>query len=768
MATRDSEGIGPDATEANRTAQFSRALLEHSSDLVALVGQDGRVLYASPAFERILGHKIDAWLGRSMFDLIWPEDLSQAEERFALSLRSPDAVVPWRLRIRHVDGGFRWLEGTSANHLADPATGGLIINGRDVTAHHQAEAALRESEAHLEEAQRIARVGSWTWDARTGIVTWSKQLCVMLDVDPSQPAPTVEQQRALYSAPSIARMESAIRHAMGTGEPYVIEMERRRPEGPSTWLQARGEAVFDGEGRVVGLRGTALDITERKQAEQSLRLKDQAMATSINAIVITDAAGTLIYVNPAFLHLWGYACEEEVLGRPAVDFAEAERTRLAMEQIQAQGTWQGELLAKRKDGTTFEVLLSASSMLDGHGRLVNMTGSFVDVTESKRLEAQFLQAQKMESVGRLAGGVAHDFNNLLTVIAGYVELAMTPLEPDDPLSHYLAEVNKAAGLATGLTQQLLAFSRKQIIDPRILNLNDVVAHVRKMLQRVLGEDIDLQMSAAPELASVTVDAGQVEQILVNLAVNARDAMPEGGTLTLETANVHLDEEYARRHAGVQPGDYVMLAVSDSGAGMSESVKAHLFEPFFTTKEPGKGTGLGLAMVYGAVKQNGGNVEVYSELGHGTTFKIYLPQAKAGGEATRPEARAGLPRGTETIVLVEDDELVRALAVLLLERQGYTVHAFPDGASAIDAVTTMTGPLHLLLTDVIMPGMNGRVLAEQITALRPTIKVLYASGYTANVIAHHGVLKAGIEFLAKPYSMSMLAGRVREVLDTPTP
>ena len=387
-----------------------------------------------------------------------------------------------------------------------------------------------------------------------------------------------------------------------------------------------------------------------------------------------------------------------------------------------------------------------------------------DVTDRKRLEGQFRQAQKMESIGRLAGGIAHDFNNLLTAIKGNLELAMMEIQPIDPRFEYLADADKAADSATSLTRQLLTFSRKQVIDPKVINLNDVLTHSRKLLARLIGEDVHLEQFADPKLAQIRFDPSQVEQILINLAVNARDAMPHGGRLALETANVYLDEEYVKSHPYVEPGPYVMLAVSDTGAGMTASVRANLFEPFFTTKEAGRGTGLGLAMVYGAVKQNGGQIEVYSELEHGTTFKIYLPAVDESPGVALESSSDLRPQGTEIIVLVEDEEHVRAIGSRMLGRLGYTVHAFSDGPSAIAAVETMVEVPHLLITDVVMPRMNGQVLTQRLLELRPSLKVLFTSGYTANVIVHHGVLREGIEFLAKPYSLEVLAQRVREVLD----
>jgi CheY-like chemotaxis protein len=360
--------------------------------------------------------------------------------------------------------------------------------------------------------------------------------------------------------------------------------------------------------------------------------------------------------------------------------------------------------------------------------------------------------------------VAHDFNNLLTVIRGYLELSLQSLREDNPLVDYLTEVDRAADSAAGLTQQLLAFSRKQIIAPQVLDLNDVVQRVDAMLQRLLGEHIALEVHPGADLWRVRFDPGQAEQILVNLAVNARDAMPDGGRLTIETSNVRLDSAYAETHPDAHPGEYVLLAVSDTGEGMSSETRAHAFEPFFTTKQPGHGTGLGLAMIHGAVSQNGGRVEVYSELGHGTSFKIYLPRTVGTIASTDEPALRTSPAGRETILVAEDDERVRMLTVRLLSRLGYRAIAVGSGDEALAWLDTHAEPIDLLLTDVIMPGMNGKTLAERVRAVRPGTRVLFTSGYTANVIVHHGVLKPGVEFLAKPFSGSSLAQKVREVLD----
>jgi len=370
----------------------------------------------------------------------------------------------------------------------------------------------------------------------------------------------------------------------------------------------------------------------------------------------------------------------------------------------------------------------------------------------------------MEAVGRLAGGVAHDFNNLLTSITGNVQLALMDLRPFDPLTETLSEIGKAADSAAALTRQLLTFSRKQLIKPRALDLNELISRMQKMLARLIGEDVQLKTILGKGLGAVKIDPGQFEQIVVNLAVNARDAMPDGGQLVIETAGVDLDEEYCRRHSCSPSRSYAMLAVSDTGQGMSEEIKDHLFEPFFTTKEKGKGTGLGLAVIYGVVRQAGGTIEVYSELGQGTTFRIYLPRVEENAQRIEKESQAmEMPGGKETVLLVEDEVILRVLGVKVLKRLGYQVLEADSGGDALVIAERHTEPIHLLLTDVVMPGMNGRELAERMTKMHPEMKVLYTSGYAENVIAHRGVIEQGLNFIGKPYAPQQLAKKLRDIL-----
>jgi PAS domain S-box-containing protein len=523
------------------------------------------------------------------------------------------------------------------------------------------------------------------------------------------------------------------------------------------------------------LVGVTTDITERKQMEEALRESEERtrliVETALDAVVTMDASGTITGWNAQAEAVFGWP-RSEVIGRSLSETIVPPAYREAHEKGLRYflATGEGSLLNRRveitalhRSGREFPVELAISPARVGDTYTFS---AFVrDITERKRLEDQLLQAQKMESVGRLAGGIAHDFNNLLTAILGYAELAEDETDPQE-VRQYLSHVRQAAEKASDLTRQLLTFARRQIIAPRTVNINDLILSLDKLLRRLIGENIELVMLPKEGLHSVKVDPGQFEQILVNLVVNSRDAMPDGGKITIETANVTLDAEYARQHEEVVPGEYVLLAVSDTGSGMEEAIRLHIFEPFFTTKEKGRGTGLGLATVYGIVKQSGGHIWLYSEPGEGTAFKIYLPRTTETPEAVSNAPRKTVqPGGSETILLVEDEPAVRALAAQTLQARGYAVIEAMNGEEALRLVKGREAQIRLLITDVVMPQMNGKELAERLQALHPGMKVLYSSGYTENTIVHHGVLKPGIAFLSKPFTPTMLAGKVREVLDS---
>ena len=651
--TPEGQGPGPAASDARGLPPGSfRALVERSGDLTILLAVDGTYLYLNPAFETAMGYPVAQWLGRNVFELIWPDDRDEARRLIGWGLEHPGTVVTWQLRLRHADGEVRWFEGTGVSEVDNPEVGGIVINCRDITGRKRTEAAL---------------------EASSGL---------------------------------LARLAQQV--------PGVIYQYRLRPDGSSCFPFA-SEAIRDiYEVEPEEVREDATPVFGRVHPEDY----DDVAAS------ISESARTL---EP-------WRCEYRVvLPRQGVRW----RSGLARPQREADGS-------------------------------ILWHGFITDVTEAKRLEAQLLQSQKMDSLGQLAGGVAHDFNNLLTVIKGRLELARAALALGDPRREDLEAAARSADSAARLTQQLLAFSRKQVVDPRVLALGEVVQRIEDMLRRILGEDVELRTAIDADAGAVRMDRGQLEQVLLNLAVNARDAMPNGGRLAIEVSNVTLDEAGARELGGLGPGDYVSLAVRDSGVGMSEEVRSRLFEPFYTTKPPGSGTGLGLAMVYGVVSQGGGCITVESQPGAGSLFRILLPRVRAAVHDEPKAAKTSLPTGRETVLLVEDDDDVRALARRMLERLGYHVHAFASGPAAILAVRGLPTPPDLLLTDVVMPEMNGRQLADELRRLCPGLRVLFSSGYADNVLLHHGLAQERVEFLPKPYSGEELARRVREVLERPAP
>ncbi|MBI5543216.1 MAG: PAS domain-containing protein, partial [Deltaproteobacteria bacterium] len=559
----------------------------------------------------------------------------------------------------------------------------------------------------------------------------------------------------------------------------TVEYRCRHKDGSWVPLEAVGSNLLDSPVR--GIMLNIRDVSERKRTERTLKESEERYR------VATVATGQLIYdyeIASGRIQ-WAGAIEPITGHRPEeferfglADWTEMihpddrERTTGSLVRSCAESRpFRVEYRLRRKDGSYTFVEDNGGFLYDQGGAPFRMLGAMKDVADRRhseaeraKLEGQLQQAMKMEAVGRLAGGVAHDFNNLLTGITGNIELALMEMTPADPLAETLREVEKAARSAASLTRQLLAFSRKQLIEPKVININDLMGNLKRMLGRILGEDIELSAVLDPELGAVKVDPGQMEQILVNLAVNARDAMPQGGCLSVRTSDTTLDEEWCAHHPSTRPGDYVKLEVSDTGQGMTDEVKAHLFEPFFTTKPKGRGTGLGLATIYGAVKQSGGTIEVYSEVGRGTTFKIYLPRVAGKAQKLEPGNRGEeLPRGNETVLVVEDEAWVRDLAARALKRLGYQVLQAANGSEAFVLASGHSGPIHLLMTDIVMPGINGRQLAERLKPLRPDMNVLYCSGYTEDVIVHHGAVEEGLHFLAKPYTPQSLARKVREVL-----
>jgi PAS domain S-box-containing protein len=572
------------------------------------------------------------------------------------------------------------------------------------------------------------------------------------------------------------RRDRAIQRSAETLQPFREEL-RYVVDGEVRWHDTMLRVERQTDGSVLG-HGIMLDITDRKRAEEALRESEakyrRLYESLMDAFAGADMEGRLTEFNRAYEEMLGYSGEE--LRQLTYEDLTPEKwhpvqARILREQVLTRGfsdVFEKEY--RRKDGSVFPTELRTFLMRDSAGRPSGTWAIVRDITARKqaeaeraKLEARLFEAQKMESVGRLAGGVAHDFNNMLTVILGFTELALEKLRPDDPLRDYLAEIRKAANHSKEITKQLLAFSRRQIVTRQPINLDELIASRKSTLSRLIGEDIDLRYLPGKQTLRVNADAAQMEQILVNLALNARDAMPDGGTLTIQTRVVTIDEAYRRLHPDFTPGGHVLLAIGDTGAGMDKETLAHCFEPFFTTKETGRGTGLALATVYGIVKQNGGLVNVYSEPGHGTVFKIYLPVIEA--ESTPPGVQQEGPaaKGEGTILLVEDEDMVRHLTAEMLKSLGYTVVAAATPAEAWSICQTGKRTVDLLLTDVMMPGMNGMQLRDRIVSVLPGVRVLFMSGFTSNDVLRRGVAEENLSFIQKPFSLTDLARAVRAAL-----
>jgi two-component system, cell cycle sensor histidine kinase and response regulator CckA len=562
------------------------------------------------------------------------------------------------------------------------------------------------------------------------------------------------------------------RAVVQSGETQTYEEAATAAGVTRIYLATKGP-FRDSNGKVIGLLGICRDISQRKRAEEEMRQSQQKLRIHFEhtplAVVEWDMNFRVADWNPSAERIFGYS-RQEAVGQHA-SFIVPPQFRQHVDQVwnelqRQSGGARSTNDNVTRDGRTISCEWYNTPLVDDSGRVLGVASLAQDVTERVALEERLRQSQKMEAVGRLAGGVAHDFNNRLTVILGYSQILEDGVPAGTRLADSTAQIKSAADRASGITRQLLAFSRKQVLSPRVINLNDILLNLDSLLRRLIGEDIEVTTATASDLGTVKADPGQIEQVIMNLALNARDAMPHGGQITLETSNAQLDESYARDHQAVEPGRYVMLAVSDTGHGMTPETQARIFEPFYTTKEIGKGTGLGLSMVYGIVKQSGGHIWVYSEIDRGTTMKIYLPRVDQDIEATGAEHRPNrVQRGTETILLVEDDSQLRQLSSSVLAHCGYKMLVASAPEEGMELFRANYRDIRLLITDVVMPRMNGRQLAEQISQISPEVRVLYISGYTNNAIVHYGVLDPGLWFLPKPFTLSALMAKVREVLDS---
>jgi PAS domain S-box-containing protein len=653
------------------------------------------------------------------------------------------------------------------NH-PDPTSGPLPDEAqslrRRVVELERAERELRRRSDLLTQAEQVANLGSWEWDVAADRVTWSAELCRIYGLPEQSFGGGCADYLARVHPDDRERVRAAVTEALHDGRPFALEERIVRPDGEVRALACTGWVIADERGLPRRLLGVCQDVTERRRAEEALRAQQALMQNVLAHIPLSvfwkDRQGVYLGCNEQAAHDLGLPSPAAVAGKTDYDLpctrTEAEAYRRCDREVIESGRplLNREETQHRPDGRQALLLTSKVPLRDEKGAVLGVLGIYADVTEQRRLEEHLRQAQKLEAVGRLASGVAHEFNNLLTAIGGHGELLLGALRPADPLAEHVREIRKAADRAAALTRQMLAFGSKQQAAASPLDLNTVVAGMEKLLTRLLGEDVVLTTRLEADLGLVWATAGQVEQIVLTLVVNARDAMPQGGWLTLETRNVG--------QAGT--GRHVLLVVRDTGCGMDRATRERLFEPFFTTKEVGKGTGLGLATVYGIVKAYGGHIEVESAVDQGTTFSIYLPRLEeaAAGPAERAEpARA---RGGETVLLVEDEDMVRGLARRILALHGYAVLEARHGVEGLEVAARHAGPIHLLLTDVVMPQMGGRQLADRLQSLRPALRVLFMSGYADDAVVRHGVYQAEADLLSKPFSPDVLARKVREVLD----
>ncbi|MEW5744937.1 MAG: PAS domain S-box protein [Nitrospirota bacterium] len=760
---RSEEELG----EANQTLY---SLIQASPVAIIALDPEGNVTLWNPAAERIFGWSAEETIGRP--SPIVPEHLREEYHSLRSRALGGEVVSGVELQRRRKDGTLIDVSlSTAPLFTPEHAIAGTMVLISDITTRKRAEAALRESE------ERYRIVVETAWDA---IITIDEESTILF-ANPAvekifgcRPEELLGQPVTVLMPQRMRQLHlEAIRQHIRTGERHMpwggIELPGLHKSGREIPLEiSYGE--FKKEGRLIFV-GFLRDITERKTAEESLRRSERKYRAlfeeSKDVVSISTPEGRLIDINPAGVELFGYASREELLG---VDMARdlyfrpEERERLKKEMAERGFVRDFEIEMRRKNGDRLTVLVTATTVRDETGAVIAYRGFMRDITNQKKLEQQLIQAQKMEAVGKLAGGVAHDFNNILTAIISYGNLLQMSLTADDPSRTYIDQILALADRAAILTQSLLAFSRRQIMNPREVDLNEIIDRIEKILSRLIGEDVELRVSRSGESLPVMADVGQVEQVLMNLATNARDAMPEGGVLSISTEQRVITGEFVRSHGYGAPGVFALIKVSDTGVGMDEATRTRIFEPFFTTKEMGKGTGLGLAIVWGIVKQHNGYINVYSEPGKGTTFRIYLPLVTAGaGKEPSAAPLPALATGAETILVAEDETAVRDTTVALLEKFGYRVITAADGEEAVRKFGENRDDIQLLLFDVVMPKKNGREAYEAIRRLKPGIKVLFTSGYASDIMYKRGILEEGFDFISKPFTPRDLLNKVREVL-----
>lgn len=746
-----------------------RSLVENSLDIVTILNTDGSIRYESPSIERVLGYNPIELLGKNALSFVHPLDRPRVVECFRMGIQKESCTEYVEFRCRHKDGSWRLLEAVGKNLLHEPRVRGIIVNSRDISERTQTQEVLKRVEDRYKSTvDSVKDYAIFLLDLQGNILTWSSGAERIFGYRTD--GIVGRHFSCFYNTPDTARdkPQSELDAAMSDGR-YEEEGKRLKSDGSEFWASIAVTALRDERGRLTGFLSVIRDISERRQRDQLQRKTEELLRAilenSPSLIYVKDTDGRYVLVNRKFesaCHL----TSQDIIGKTSYDIFPQEIADCYQTNLQ-RVIESGESLEVEETGYRDEELrhyLSIEFPLnDSTGKIYGVCGVSTDITAHKQLEEQFRHTQKMEAIGLLAGGVAHDFNNLLTTVMGYCGLLSPTFDESDPRRAQIEEITKAGDRATALTAQLLAFSRKQVLQPRLLDLNSVIENISNMLRRLIGEDVELVNKLDADL-TVMADPGHIDQVLMNLAVNARDAMSRGGILTIETAKVQLDNEYVGLHLDVSAVNYAMLAVSDTGCGMDQATQARVFDPFFTTKEPGKGTGLGLSTVYGIVKQSGGHIWVHSEVGRGSSFKIYLPLVEGCAAPTRRRSLSDIrPVGSETILLVEDEESVRGITRTILESIGYKVM---EASSAEDALKQAHSneEIDLLLTDVGMPLMDGRALATSLTAARPMMRVLYFSGYPDQAILEQGLLEVGMPFLQKPFTADGLARKVREVLD----
>jgi two-component system, cell cycle sensor histidine kinase and response regulator CckA len=766
-------GVAMDITEhkrAEKVLQMFQFATDRAADAVFWMNRDGSFYYVNDEACRSLGYTREDLMQLSLFDIDPGHSEEQWQENWLRFDQNNMAQCRWERTHCRKDGSTFPVE-IMVRHFSTGEIDVRVAFVRDITERKRADQALQQERNLLRTL--IDNIPDYIFvrDTSNRFILANKSIARLMGVP--QPADLIGKRDADFYPPELAAIFDKIDQEVFAG--HLIPNEERVlrfPNGQELTVLNTKVPFKNDQGEVIGLIGIGRDITERKRAEESQARLATAVEQAAETVVITDTTGKILYANPAFEKASGYTRAEALGQNPRIlksGKQDAEFYRRMWEVLHRGEVWSGRFMNRRKDGAFYEEEATISPVRDANGKVVNYVAVKRDVTREVQLEAQFRQAQKMEAVGQLASGVAHDFNNILNVIIGYGDLIASDLEPDSPLRTYAEELRTAAERAVGLTKQLLVFSRKQKVELVVLDLNETVVNLEKMLRRLIGENIEMAIVPGKDTGRIKADAGYIGQVLMNLAVNARDAMPKGGKLTIATDNVTLDENHARIHAGTAPGDYVMLTVSDTGTGMTPEVKARIFEALFTTKPAGKGTGLGLVTCQAIVQQSGGHIEVDTGVGRGTTFKVYFPRVDKPVKADDgPDQTGALPRGTETLLVVEDEPSVRHLAWKVLKALGYHVLRANNGQDALHLVHEYSGPpIRLVITDVMMPVMGGKVMADWLKATYPDLKILFSSGYTDDAIAQEGVLEPGVAFLPKPYTPEALARTVRAMLDNET-